>query len=169
MGRQGAAASAVASAVAGAIDVQAEQQAIREALERRATSDGVALRVLGGQLRELEAEGESAAERHADARARLEASEGAAAGLRAEFVALRMQHEEASGEGARELQAALAAKAAEQLYLRNVLVKYMETEDHESMFPVVATLLHLTTSEVEAVARAKDERSRSSLSRRLFG
>ena len=54
------------------------------------------------------------------------------------------------------------ADASERLYLRNVLLRYMETEDHTAMFPVVAMCLRLTAQEVEAIheRRAKRERER---------
>jgi hypothetical protein len=32
-------------------------------------------------------------------------------------------------------------------YLKNILVKYMETGDHESLFPVLCTILQLSPEE----------------------
>ena len=46
--------------------------------------------------------------------------------------------------------------AAVQLYLRNVLLKYMETEDHETIFPVIAMCLRLTPEEVEALRERRE-------------
>ena len=59
----------------------------------------------------------------------------------------------------------------ERLYLRNVLQKYMETEDHETLFPVVATCLRLTPGEVDAIRerRALLLQQRRGLVRRLLG
>ena len=61
-------------------------------------------------------------------------------------------------------------EAADKLYLRNVLKRYMETEDHHTMFPVVAMLLKLTQEEVDDLAakRAARERERGGVVRRLF-
>ena len=63
-----------------------------------------------------------------------------------------------------------AKAAADALYLRNVLKSYMETEDHHTMFPVVAMLLKLTQAEVDELAakRAARERERGGVVRRLL-
>ncbi|KOO26983.1 hypothetical protein Ctob_000882, partial [Chrysochromulina tobinii] len=66
----------------------------------------------------------------------------------------------------RELEAGEALTKLEASALR---AEYMETEDHHSMFPVVATLLHLTASEVTTVARAREERASQRVSKGWFG
>ena len=64
------------------------------------------------------------------------------------------------------------AESAERLYLRNVLLRYMETEDHTAMFPVVAMCLKLSADEVAKIRDRREERERakgSAVSRFQFG
>ena len=64
------------------------------------------------------------------------------------------------------------AQEAEQLYLRNVLLRYMETEDHTAMFPVVAMCLRLSKEEVSKIRERREERERAkggAVRRFLFG
>ena len=49
-------------------------------------------------------------------------------------------------------------EASEQTYLRNVLLKYMESEDHHTMFPVVATVLRFTHEEVMRIKERRERR-----------
>ena len=42
--------------------------------------------------------------------------------------------------------------------LRNVLKRYMETEAHEQLFPVIATCLHLSQREVEEILSGRERR-----------
>jgi len=51
-------------------------------------------------------------------------------------------------------------------YLKNVIVKYMETNEHESLLPVIATILHLSPDEVRRVKTARSSRGGASS---LFG
>ena len=55
-----------------------------------------------------------------------------------------------------------AAEAAEHLYLRNVLLRWMENdpEDHEALFPVVAMCLKFTSEEVAAIHTRRERRMR---------
>ena len=59
----------------------------------------------------------------------------------------------------------------QRLYLRNILQRYMESEDHEALFPVVATCLQLTPEEVQAIRerRAQRQQRQAGLVRRLLG
>ena len=141
------------------VELEQSQQALLKELEARALADGVACGALLNQVRELEA---------GEALTKLEAS-----ALRAEVARLK-QHQQHQQQQRRAEPAAAGAVTsargdADWLYLRNVILKYMETEDHHSMFPVVATLLHLTASEVTTVARAREERASQRVSKGWFG
>ena len=57
-----------------------------------------------------------------------------------------------------ELQARSAVRDAETMYLRNVLKKYMETEQHEALFPVIATCMHFSQAEVEEIIAGRERR-----------
>ena len=141
------------------VELEQSQQALLKELEARALADGVACGALLNQVRELEA---------GEALTKLEAS-----ALRAEVARLKQQQQQQQQQRRAEPAAAGAVTSARSdadwLYLRNVILKYMETEDHHSMFPVVATLLHLTASEVTTVARARDERASQRVSKGWFG
>ena len=72
------------------------------------------------------------------------------------------------------LQAAEEVQQADQMrqvHLRNIILKYMETEDHHSMFPVIATLLNLQPDEVAALRERREarEQARKGTLRRFFG
>jgi predicted DNA-binding ribbon-helix-helix protein len=134
---------------------QAEKKILKE-LEACALADGVAFGALLNQVRELEA---------GEALTKLEAS-----ALRAEVASLKQQQQQQRRAEPAAGGAVTSARGdADWLYLRNVILKYMETEDHHSMFPVVATLLHLTASEVTTVARAREERASQRVSKGWFG
>jgi hypothetical protein len=139
------------------VDLEQSQQALLKELEARALADGVAFGALLNQVRELEA---------GEALTKLEAS-----ALRAEVASLKQQQQQQQrrAEPAAAGAVTSARGDADWLYLRNVILKYMETEDHHSMFPVVATLLHLTASEVTTVARAREERASQRVSKGWFG
>ena len=139
------------------VELEQSQQALLKELEARALADGVACGALLNQVRELEA-GESLT--------KLELS-----ALRAEVARLQQQQQQQQrrAEPAATGAVTSARSDADWLYLRNVILKYMETEDHHSMFPVVATLLHLTASEVTTVARAREERASQRVSKGWFG
>lgn len=49
-------------------------------------------------------------------------------------------------------------REGELLYLRNVIKRYMETEQHEALFPVIATCMRFTEEEVEAIKRDRARR-----------
>ena len=137
------------------VELEQSQQALLKELEARALADGVACGALLNQVRELEA---------GEALTKLEAS-----ALRAEVARLKQQQQQRRAEPAATGAVTSARSDADWLYLRNVILKYMETEDHHSMFPVVATLLHLTASEVTTVARAREERASQRVSKGWFG
>ena len=61
------------------------------------------------------------------------------------------------------------AESGERLYLRNVILRYMENEDHHTMFPVIATCLKFTQEEVAGVAEKKAKREKERRGWRLFG
>ena len=67
-----------------------------------------------------------------------------------------------------ELDEARKAEDGTRLYIRNVLLRYMENEDHETMFPVIATCMRFTPEEVSGIhdRRAEREKRRGW---RLFG
>ena len=44
------------------------------------------------------------------------------------------------------------------MYLRNVLKKYMETEHHEALFPVIATCMRFSQSEVDEIVSGRERR-----------
>ena len=140
------------------VELEQSQQALLKELEARALADGVACGALLNQVRELEA---------GEALTKLELS-----ALRAEVARLQQQQQQQQQRRAEPAATGAVTSArsdADWLYLRNVILKYMETEDHHSMFPVVATLLHLTASEVTTVARARDERASQRVSKGWFG
>ena len=60
---------------------------------------------------------------------------------RAASLAAELEARRAEAEG---LRASASAREAEGLYLRNVVKKYMETEQHEALFPVIATCMHFS-------------------------
>ena len=66
----------------------------------------------------------------------------------------------AKDEASRARDAERAAEAADRLYLRNVLLRYLETEDMHTMFPVIATVLRFTEAEVASIVQKKEERER---------
>jgi len=43
-------------------------------------------------------------------------------------------------------------------YLKNVVLKYIETEEHETLMPVLSSLLQFTTEEVSRANLARDSR-----------
>jgi hypothetical protein len=49
------------------------------------------------------------------------------------------------------LRASASARDAEEMYLRNVVKKYMETEQHEALFPVIATCMHFSQAEIDEI------------------
>ena len=115
-------------------------------------ADGAAIRTLVAELGELDGW-------LVDEQVKAEAHEAARVSSLSE--AERSKEEEAEQR---------RVEAADRLYLRNVLVRYMETEDHHTMFPVVAMLLKLTQEEIADLAakRAARERERGGVVRRLF-
>lgn len=48
-----------------------------------------------------------------------------------------------------EVEAQQTANDGDMCYLRNVMKRYMETEDHEALFPVIATCMRFSPEEVE--------------------
>ena len=48
--------------------------------------------------------------------------------------------------------------ARQDTYLRNVVKKYMETEQHEALFPVIATCMRFTQAEVDEILAGRERR-----------
>ena len=99
--------------------------------------------LLAAEVRALEAD---AAAGQADAAALAVELRGAhelhgEASARAASLAAELEARRAEAEG---LRASASAREAEGLYLRNVVKKYMETEQHEALFPVIATCMHFS-------------------------
>ena len=103
-----------------------------------------------------------------------------AASEHASLVAEQRERQQSEQDAIRSLEAKLDAQQAEhdaqareQLYLRNVILRYMETEDHEGLFPVVAMCLRLEPAEVESVRERRHRREaghqRAGALRFLFG
>lgn len=145
--------------VGGAIDPEtAEQRAIElsaKAQTRARADDAIAIRTLCTQLGELDEQLASSL-----LRARREAAEQAASlaeaedrlsGAQSRLSQTARAHDE---EGAQRL-----AMAGEQQYLRAVLLKYMESEDHEALFPVVAMVLKFTPEEVDGIHGRRMQRA----------
>ena len=66
----------------------------------------------------------------------------------------------------------LRAEEATTTYLRNVILRYMQSEDHEAMFPVVAMVLKLGADEVADIRERRERRereSRGAVRRLIFG
>lgn len=129
-----------------------ERQATELQVNLARKADRTAIRSLVCELAKLEAHMEEQA---------------ASAALREAARIASLSAEQRSRE---EEQQQKAKAAADALYLRNVLKSYMETEDHHTMFPVVAMLLKLTQAEVDELAakRAARERERGGVVRRLL-
>ena len=66
---------------------------------------------------------------------------------------LQSQLAEAAG-----LRASATARDAEEIYLRNVVKKYMETEQHEALFPVIATCMHFSQAEIDEILAGRERR-----------
>jgi len=43
-------------------------------------------------------------------------------------------------------------------YLKNVIVKYIETEEHENLFPLIATMLQLSPEETQRIKKKRESR-----------
>jgi len=56
------------------------------------------------------------------------------------------------------LRASASARDAEEIYLRNVVKKYMETEQHEALFPVIATCMHFSQAEIDEILAGRERR-----------
>jgi chromosome segregation ATPase len=76
---------------------------------------------------------------------------------------LHEAQERALKEQIRELDRSKTRETVNVDYLKNVVVKYMETEEHDRLVPVIATLLHLTPEEIARINDARRRRSWSGL------
>jgi hypothetical protein len=140
--------------------VQQQQQQQQQREEEQARTDEeharTAIKVLSAQVCDLE-----------EALAKVSAETHERVAMGTELSAARASIEQSSLD--RE------AEERERLYLRNVLQRYMETEDHETMFPVVAMCLRFTAEEVAAIRGRREQRERERRSaagavrRLLFG
>jgi hypothetical protein len=67
------------------------------------------------------------------------------------LMSTQLREAESAARGSRES----VIQAEEHAYLRNVLQRYMETEDHEALFPVIAMCIRLSAEEVEAIRQKR--------------
>ena len=143
------------------IDQESAQMALElssRAQLRARTDDATAIQTLLAQVRDLDEE----------IACLLEVSARDQSSIRNHLESTQARLHQTDDER-RAQEAARTAEAGERLYLRNVLLRYMETEDHETMFPVLAMCLQFTADEVSAIARKRSERERRASSWRIFG
>ena len=133
---------------------------------RVAGGEGVETRLLQSRWQQQQAHAHAAARRVAEAvyssevqrlEAGLHLSSEAAAALHRELEGATARAVELEGRVAEE-QARSSVRDAEETYLRNVVKKYMETEQHEALFPVIATCMRFTQAEVDEILAGRERR-----------
>ena len=86
----------------------------------------------------------------------------------AKTVELHELQEHELKEQIRELDRSKSRETVNVEYLKNIVVKYIETDDYDHLMPVLAILLRLTPQEVGHAAQARQARLSSASSRGLL-
>jgi len=60
----------------------------------------------------------------------------------------------------RELQRATKRSTADMDYLKNIIVKYMETQEHEKLLPVIASILQFAPEDIKIIQESNSKRSK---------